>query len=258
MKLSCADLLENGSVAPACLPRGGTIPNGGSCNSNWQCATGRCFVSPNFTDGIHDCGTCVPVVPLGQTCDPNSLLGAACADGLVCGGLSDQRLLRRDHPPLRAASRHRSGLRFHHDLLLRSDQGRGVVRRHDLAVHAHYRGKSGRLLRPVEPRHVRVVHRLLRHARRRRAGRGVRHLQSLRFRRTTVHRLRCLLPRHLLHRRHLYRPRLRWSCLVGKRRRHERGTALPQRLRAAKPHPRAGRADRAGLLAAALTRSGVI
>ena len=30
---------------PACLPRGGTIPNGGSCSSNWQCATGRCLVS---------------------------------------------------------------------------------------------------------------------------------------------------------------------------------------------------------------------
>ncbi len=81
--MSCADLLE-GSVASACLPRGGTVPNGGSCSSNWQCATGRCFVSPNLIDGIHDCGTCVPVVPLGQTCDPNGWLGSACADGLVC------------------------------------------------------------------------------------------------------------------------------------------------------------------------------
>jgi hypothetical protein len=82
--MSCTDVLERGLVAPACLPRGGTIPNGGSCNNDWQCATGRCFVSPNLTNGIRDCGTCVPVVPLGQTCDPNSLLGTACADGLVC------------------------------------------------------------------------------------------------------------------------------------------------------------------------------
>ncbi len=81
--LSCADFVE-GAVAPACLPRGGTIPNGGSCSINWQCATGRCFVSANLTNGVRDCGTCVPVVPLGQTCDPNSLLGSACADGLVC------------------------------------------------------------------------------------------------------------------------------------------------------------------------------
>ena len=82
--MSCADFLQGGVVAPACLPRGGTIPNGGSCNNSWQCATGRCFVSPNLTNGIRDCGTCVPVVPLGQTCDPNSFLGTACADGLVC------------------------------------------------------------------------------------------------------------------------------------------------------------------------------
>ena len=38
----------------------------------------------DLTNGVHDCGTCVPVVPLGQPCDPNSFLGAVCADGLVC------------------------------------------------------------------------------------------------------------------------------------------------------------------------------
>ena len=81
--MSCTDLLQ-GSSAPACLPRGGTIPNGGSCNSNWQCASGRCAMSFTVVDNSIECGTCVAVVPLGQACDNSGFLGTNCADNLVC------------------------------------------------------------------------------------------------------------------------------------------------------------------------------
>jgi hypothetical protein len=77
--LSCAQLLQGGA-APACFPRGGTIANGGACSSEWQCASGRCSVQ-----SIGSCGTCVPAVPLGQSCDPNGVHGPDCADTLFCG-----------------------------------------------------------------------------------------------------------------------------------------------------------------------------
>ncbi len=76
---SCADFLMTAPISSACLPKGGTIPNGGSCSTPWQCASGRCSVP-----GLNQCGTCVATIPLGQPCDNNGLLGAACADGLVC------------------------------------------------------------------------------------------------------------------------------------------------------------------------------
>jgi hypothetical protein len=82
--LSCTDLLQGGAFPAACLPRGGTIPNGGSCNSNWQCASARCSEPAVFLYGSFACGTCVPAVPLGQPCDPDGLLGSVCADNLVC------------------------------------------------------------------------------------------------------------------------------------------------------------------------------
>jgi hypothetical protein len=76
--MSCTDLMQ-GASAPACLPQGGTISNGEACSSSWQCASGRCSVQ-----SIDSCGTCVPAVPLGQTCALDGLLGSDCADNLVC------------------------------------------------------------------------------------------------------------------------------------------------------------------------------
>ena len=81
--MSCTEFLQSGSGS-ACLPHGGTTPNGGVCTTSWQCASGRCSVPAVFLYGSISCGTCVSAVPLGQTCDPNGLLGSNCADNLVC------------------------------------------------------------------------------------------------------------------------------------------------------------------------------
>lgn len=98
---SCRDLLDGTQVLSACVIRGGTVADGGSCSSDWQCASGRCS---NMQFG--SCGSCVPQVPLRgactmaecadgltcsstagsstQTCQMNVTLGAACAGGSVC------------------------------------------------------------------------------------------------------------------------------------------------------------------------------
>jgi hypothetical protein len=52
--MSCTDFLQRVAV-PACLPQGGTTPIGGSCNNDWQCASGRCWVPSPDT-----CGSCAP------------------------------------------------------------------------------------------------------------------------------------------------------------------------------------------------------
>jgi hypothetical protein len=77
--MNCATFLGQGGIPPACLIRGGTVPNGGPCSTPWQCASGRCSLTT-----LVGCGTCTAVVPLGQPCTPNEFLGGTCADDLVC------------------------------------------------------------------------------------------------------------------------------------------------------------------------------
>ena len=151
--LSCTDFLQKGVVVPACRPQGGTIANGGSCNNDWQCASGSCW--DLYVDS---CGTCAEVTSVGQPCQVDADFGAVCphdsfvrvdADqphhaGLLAArsdwrrlradrGLPGQRLLRSDHQRLHAASRARTGLRRYGDLRLRSDPGGIRLRRHVLA-----------------------------------------------------------------------------------------------------------------------------
>jgi hypothetical protein len=76
--MSCPTYLAEGTTPSACLPHGGTLPNGASCTTPWQCASGRCSV-----DSINACGACVPVAALGEPCI-STLLGTDCADNLVC------------------------------------------------------------------------------------------------------------------------------------------------------------------------------
>ncbi|MEP6652602.1 MAG: hypothetical protein ABJA82_04550 [Myxococcales bacterium] len=75
--MSCTDFLQRVTV-PACLPQGGTIPNGGSCNSDWQCVSGRCWAASV------DCGTCAPVASVGEPCHVDPSLAPLCPQALVC------------------------------------------------------------------------------------------------------------------------------------------------------------------------------
>jgi hypothetical protein len=71
--MTCAEFLGSGSAAP-CLPHGGSVANGGSCSTSWQCASGRCDAL-NFAQ----CGSCVPQAAAGQPCTQYN-----CADYLFC------------------------------------------------------------------------------------------------------------------------------------------------------------------------------
>jgi hypothetical protein len=75
--MSCADFVQGKSV-PACLPQGGTAPVGGSCNNDWQCATGVCWQTAST------CGTCAAVTTVGQPCQVDATRGLLCPDNLVC------------------------------------------------------------------------------------------------------------------------------------------------------------------------------
>jgi hypothetical protein len=78
--MNCTTFLGQGEIPAACLVHGGTVANGGACSSPWQCASGRCSL-PAL---IGQCGTCVPTIALGQPCANDTLVGAPCADNLVC------------------------------------------------------------------------------------------------------------------------------------------------------------------------------
>jgi hypothetical protein len=77
--LSCTDFLQKGLVVPACRPQGGTIANGGSCNNDWQCASGSCW--DLYVDS---CGTCAEVTSVGQPCQVDADFGAVCPHDLLC------------------------------------------------------------------------------------------------------------------------------------------------------------------------------
>jgi hypothetical protein len=79
--MSCAVYLSEAPAAAACLPHGGTVANGSSCSTPWQCASGRCSA-----ETLNQCGACVAAIPLNQPCDDNNFLGSVCADNLVCAG----------------------------------------------------------------------------------------------------------------------------------------------------------------------------
>lgn len=74
---SCAAFLSGMPISNACIPRGGTIPNGGSCGTSWQCASGSCFGAS--LSNLGSCGTCAASSLLNQACD-----SSPCADGLLC------------------------------------------------------------------------------------------------------------------------------------------------------------------------------
>jgi hypothetical protein len=75
---SCADVVQ-GKIVPACIARGGTIAAGGSCNNDWQCASGRCWAP--FADM---CGTCATVASADQPCQVDADFGAVCPKDLLC------------------------------------------------------------------------------------------------------------------------------------------------------------------------------
>jgi len=78
--LNCTTFLGPGGNPATCLAHGGTVANGGACSTPWQCASGRCSL-PTL---VGQCGTCVPTIAVGQPCTNDTLLGAPCADNLVC------------------------------------------------------------------------------------------------------------------------------------------------------------------------------
>jgi hypothetical protein len=78
---SCGAFLSRMPFSSACIPRGGTIPNGASCGTSWQCASGSCF--GDSPTNLGSCGTCVPSSLLNQACD-----SSICADGLHCARTS--------------------------------------------------------------------------------------------------------------------------------------------------------------------------
>jgi hypothetical protein len=55
----------------------GTLPNGASCGTWNQCASGRCLSPPNVA--FNACGTCVPQAALGASCLYACPAGAICA-----------------------------------------------------------------------------------------------------------------------------------------------------------------------------------
>jgi hypothetical protein len=77
--MSCTDILQ-GVADPSCYPQGGTIPIGGPCNNDWQCASGVCWqaTSPDT------CGMCAMVTTVDQPCQVDATLGPLCPDNLIC------------------------------------------------------------------------------------------------------------------------------------------------------------------------------
>lgn len=79
--MSCTDFIQ-GKTVPACLPQGGTIAAGGSCSSDWQCASGGCD-----RDSYDACGTCGVAIAAGQSCVAAGPLTPVCPAGLLCAYL---------------------------------------------------------------------------------------------------------------------------------------------------------------------------
>jgi hypothetical protein len=85
---SCAEALE---VSACQLPQGppsacdfrGALPGGAACTDDVQCASGWCagteLIAPGGPVDPITCGTCMPVVEVGQTCD-----AAGCPQNAIC------------------------------------------------------------------------------------------------------------------------------------------------------------------------------
>ena len=231
-------------------------------------------------NGSISCGTCVPSVPWARPVTRNGLLGSDCADNLVCavmtvGGTrrSARRLWRSaapartpgsvrstpfaTGPPTFARSSCLGQACDPRDLLLRPHQGRGPCDANSSLC------KPITLVKAGSPVPCRPTTRPCR-------------ASALATRRQTQGQTRGWAPAAPKCSRASRAPTptsapsapLAWAASVPpwpapelgprKRRRHERRTAGPQRLCAAKPHPHVGSCHRVGVLAAALTRSGVI
>jgi hypothetical protein len=81
----CLTLLESGECWSANSPdvclSAGTLQGGAACNEyGAQCQSGECLQGASAP-----CGTCLPAVALGQTCDPNVLTNK-CELGTECTG----------------------------------------------------------------------------------------------------------------------------------------------------------------------------
>ena len=73
--MSCDQFLGRPQVA-GCMPHGGTVANGGSCNSSWQCASGLC----DAEGAAAMCGSCIVPISVGGFCSAST----SCANPLVC------------------------------------------------------------------------------------------------------------------------------------------------------------------------------
>jgi hypothetical protein len=89
---ACASALD---VSPCEFPAGqplacnfhGSMPGGSRCNEGLQCQSGDCqgtaFFSPEGQIGPTTCGTCEPLVGVGQVCGHGNF-SAGCASDAVC------------------------------------------------------------------------------------------------------------------------------------------------------------------------------
>lgn len=85
---ACASALDLASCQlpagpPAACAFGGSLPGGAACMDGIQCASGRCqgmqSLTPGGPIGPTTCGTCAPVVAVGQVCG-----SAGCPQGAAC------------------------------------------------------------------------------------------------------------------------------------------------------------------------------
>jgi hypothetical protein len=71
--VSCAAFAQ-GDFGPACAPQPGSLPLGGACGDDWQCASTFCA---RATDAV--CGVCAAATQAGSPC-----VRGACSTGTVC------------------------------------------------------------------------------------------------------------------------------------------------------------------------------
>jgi len=74
---SCADLIA-GQLPASCANKPGTVANGASCGSSWQCASTHCEMSSSGS--ASSCGTCAVRQPVNGSCTVDE----GCTSGLVC------------------------------------------------------------------------------------------------------------------------------------------------------------------------------
>jgi hypothetical protein len=82
---TCAQIRESvyGSPLAECLPVAGTLPDGSSCFSNWQCQSARCSLDATRSDG---CGRCRTPKKTGEACTSpaDCSFGSTCSSAKQC------------------------------------------------------------------------------------------------------------------------------------------------------------------------------